>query len=797
MRRFIVWFTIACIVTTQTAAVAGPHEEGVAAGRTANPVARGSVTTPSATTVVPGYTTVPPESTYYRQPNLATQANARLAVCATQPNDPVCQAQRGALTSANTSRPPVTPADPAVAAARDIGRSPSSVLENLASYYSGCTTTVTTIPAGTQPRRCLRYQGVGNYSCARSLTVSTERTTGCTPGDWFAHAASGRAGLDVQCLPDRPDTAQHFRVTQNGTPLSFFDVNMTTPVVFPEIVAVLGTSTATITGLPIRTGVWVADKSCASSTCSLTAMIAAEVQESCTGNSDWGYVCTSIEPFLKSYAACRAGTQSGDNIQHTACSGDDGCTTTALDGTRCYAPAGSSGAYPGIDITGTLADTTWNFDTDRTVVGWAPTPAYGPIPTMQLSYVKPATTVTATDRWDDQCPSLAAGGRCTLSTAAVCTDGPATKVIDGVSITRDCWEYTSTMTCTSAAPLDQCAPLAAAGCTPAASVCRQTNLATGVCEVLEDSYNCPVPAQSVTSASNCPANVFCLQGSCFDIGHANDGDFARSMSLLEAGREAGVYLDADRMQVFKGEDNRCRDRLLKNCCYADSAGAGMTNQSLFGTGSRLVYDVLMNAENRQFLYQGMSALLTGAGFSGTFTTYGVTVAVNGVALPAGSSVLYAGESLVVAFDPWSLAISVVMYIVLSMMSCNEDEGKLAMKEGAKLCHTIGTWCSSCIRILGACVSCIEHTTSKCCFNSMLARIVNEQGRSQIGKAWGAARSPDCSGFTVAQLQALDFAAMDLTEFYASLVPTLPNVGALQGNSAGRIPTCYYGQGKCQ
>ena len=132
-----------------------------------------------------------------------------------------------------------------------------------------------------------------------------------------------------------------------------------------------------------------------------------------------------------------------------------------------------------------------------------------------------------------------------------------------------------------------------------------------------------------------------------------------------------------------------------------------------------------------------------------------------------------------------------------MMSCNEDEGKLAMKEGARLCHTIGTWCSSCIRILGSCVSCIEHTTSKCCFNSMLARIVNEQGRAQIGKGWGGAESPDCSGFTVAQLQSLDFAAMDLSEFYASLVPMVPDVAALQTNSAGRVPTCYYGQGRCQ
>ncbi|HOZ25120.1 MAG TPA: conjugal transfer protein TraN, partial [Thermomonas sp.] len=150
-----------------------------------------------------------------------------------------------------------------------------------------------------------------------------------------------------------------------------------------------------------------------------------------------------------------------------------------------------------------------------------------------------------------------------------------------------------------------------------------------------------------------------------------------------------------------------------------------------------------------------------------------------------------------AFDPWSLAIAVVIYIVMSMSSCNEEEGKVAMKEGAGLCHSVGTYCSSCIRILGACVACIEHTTGKCCFNSKLARIVNEQGRVQVGKGWGSGENPDCSGFSIAQLQSLDFAAMDLSEFYASIVPTLPSVGTIQGSNASRLTTCYYGQGKCQ
>jgi conjugal transfer mating pair stabilization protein TraN len=135
MRSLVIWFSLICFVTTQTAAVAGPHEEGVAAGQAANPVARSSVTTPSASAVVPGYTTTPPEARHYRQPDLASQGNARLAACASMPTDPVCQAVRGAALSANTPRTAVTANDPNVAAAHAIARSPSGVLENLASAF--------------------------------------------------------------------------------------------------------------------------------------------------------------------------------------------------------------------------------------------------------------------------------------------------------------------------------------------------------------------------------------------------------------------------------------------------------------------------------------------------------------------------------------------------------------------------------------------------------------------------------------------------------------------------------------
>lgn len=294
----------------------------------------------------------------------------------------------------------------------------------------------------------------------------------------------------------------------------------------------------------------------------------------------------------------------------------------------------------------------------------------------------------------------------------------------------------------------------------------------------------------------CSPHTFCVGAQCFNTAQVNDPDFAHAMSYLEAAREAGVYLDPGTMQVFAGEDNRCRQRLLANCCGSNGAGAGYSNGSMFGTGSRLVFDILMNSNNRSFIMAGIKSMLTSYGFSGTFTTYGVTVAINGVALPAGSVTLATGNSFAVAFNPWSLAITVVFMVVTSMMSCSSAEGQLSMKEGARLCRSVGTWCSKCIRVLGKCVSCIEHTTSKCCFNSVLARIINEQGRAQLGMGWGQPQSPACGGFSIGQLQALDFSRMDLSEFYASISPTLPNVQALKGAAAAKATQCYAGSGKC-
>ncbi len=771
MRRLIIYLTLVCFLTTQTAAIAGPFEEGTAAGQAANPVARGTVGTSSASAVVPGYTTTPAETAYYGQPSLSGAANARLAACGGSSTDPVCQAQSNAVTSANTPRTAVSPYDPSVTAARDIADNPNSVLGSLADYYSGCTTSDITTPASTATKVCNRYLGVGNYATRRDLTVQLDLTPSCVTGTWFAHGQVNRNGADymvaeAQCRI-RTDGLQQFRFYAaggRGACIGWQALELpTAPATAATFVADLSPHWQGYCWSPFKV-VMMPGSGCTNGNCNYTFQYGTPVYAcpagTVNGNTLWG---GGLFGFGGSADQCfTVTTPDFDN----GC--PDGSTPIYGDnGTQCATPAGSATL---------IGASGWN---------------------LPLSFLQPTMVQHETDAWVDRSALSNSEGRCTVSTADRCVDGPGSKVIDGHTVTRDCWSYELTLTCSSGASVDECAPLASSGCTPASSTCKQSNPGTGVCEIYQDTYNCPVAAQTGTVVSNCPANVYCLGTNCFNTSYTNDADFARSMSYMEAAREAGVYLDTVNLRVFKGEGNKCRDRLLKNCCYSDGSGAGMTNQSLFGTGSGLVYDVLMNSQNQEFLYQGVQALLLGGGFSGSFTTYGVTVAVNGTALPAGSAVLYASDGLVVAFDPWSLAIAVVIYIVMSMMSCNEEEGKLAMKEGAGLCHTVGTYCSSCIRIFGSCVSCIEHTTGKCCFNSKLARIINEQGRIQVGKGWGSGKNPDCSGFTIAQLQSLDFSAMDLSEFYASIVPTLPNVNALQSGNAARLSNCYYGQGKCQ
>lgn len=125
-----------------------------------------------------------------------------------------------------------------------------------------------------------------------------------------------------------------------------------------------------------------------------------------------------------------------------------------------------------------------------------------------------------------------------------------------------------------------------------------------------------------------------------------------------------------------------------------------------------------------------------------------------VPLGAGAAALAGGPGAIAAFA--------TPFLVL--FACSQDEMKLDIKDRMGLCHNVGTYCSS--SFLGICST---RRTTYCCFESKLSRILQEQGRVQLGKPWGKPKTEQCQGFTVDEFASLDLSVMDFSDVYADFM----------------------------
>ena len=79
---------------------------------------------------------------------------------------------------------------------------------------------------------------------------------------------------------------------------------------------------------------------------------------------------------------------------------------------------------------------------------------------------------------------------------------------------------------------------------------------------------------------------------------------------------------------------------------------------------------------------------------------------------------------------------------------------------------IGDYCSYKLPIVG---TCLAHSYVFCKFSGLLATIIQAQGREQLAGgtealSWGSVSSPNCSGLSPSQFQALNFNQINLTEY---------------------------------
>lgn len=363
-------------------------------------------------------------------------------------------------------------------------------------------------------------------------------------------------------------------------------------------------------------------------------------------------------------------------------------------------------------------------------------------------------------------------------------------------------------------------------------------MANGSCTTYDQTYQCQTAPPTTTTVQDCSSASVCSSGNCWSTPSTPDADFAAAVTQMEIARQASVYQGAD-MRIFTGNPEKCSVGYagLRKCC--DGTGGGQSNASSLQSaaqtvalqgawylakpyaakGSAYVQDFMFGPNGfEQWATDGARALFgnvsTALGFEGAataagtaaaeqtlasaaegtasaaagaaeaagtsgFGAYGITYGASAVQGLEAGSVISGGGTLGgpmvslgngFAFDPVSLGIAIAIMIVMKMISCTPDEAALQMHKGSQLCTAVGSYCSQ--KVL---FTCTVTTQSYCCYNSILARIINEQGRPQIGKQYGSPKAPDCSGFTAEELQSLDFGAIDLSEFSKTVTPNLPNM----------------------
>ena len=126
-------------------------------------------------------------------------------------------------------------------------------------------------------------------------------------------------------------------------------------------------------------------------------------------------------------------------------------------------------------------------------------------------------------------------------------------------------------------------------------------------------------------------------------------------------------------------------------------------------------------------------------------------------------------------------------LLVGLANCSANERELAEERNAGNTHYLGRYCSK--RVFGVC---IRRSRAWCVFGSKLGRILHQQARPQLGIGWGS-----CRGFSVAEVERIDFARLDLSEFTQDLMDgsrepavTLPETGQTQSVMRNRVRDFY-------
>ena len=170
--------------------------QGAATGRSGIAAARTQINPTTAQGTVPGYTTSPPQASYFGSAGLGSQASAATSACAAAGNGNTTGAQTCNavnFSQTNPTRRPtfsIAPNDPLLTRARTITADPQSIAGNIAGTYSGCSVQTTTTPDRFETALCHQYRTTETRTCDKVLIVTPVLTPGCSDGEFLTRVTA-------------------------------------------------------------------------------------------------------------------------------------------------------------------------------------------------------------------------------------------------------------------------------------------------------------------------------------------------------------------------------------------------------------------------------------------------------------------------------------------------------------------------------------------------------------------------------------------------------------------------------
>jgi len=304
-----------------------------------------------------------------------------------------------------------------------------------------------------------------------------------------------------------------------------------------------------------------------------------------------------------------------------------------------------------------------------------------------------------------------AGNRFTSSYS--CSDAVKTcvssgaRIVDGFSVTKDCWEWTYYKTCNYPSR-DDCRNFA--HCYAVADLPCLLRDNYGNCVNLQKEFSCKswepatIDKEMVRTAlvekegkdRLVCKGVPCIDGNCVDKSYLTDGDMMDSVSKLYAVSQMKGALDLN-FKLFAGFGQSCSKKATSytNCC----------STALKGWGKNL-----------------------GA-------------------------------------------------------KCTKDEIDLVDKRQKNLCVYVGKQNKQTMGI----TTVVKH--HYCCFGSLLNKVIQVEGRKQLGINFGSGGSTNCRGLTLAEIMQLDFDKMDFSEFFQDILKRMkiPKVGDISSRVNSSLP----------